>query len=40
MRKRSKESRANKNVENDITFDFYSPSLKLREEGLWKKLVL
>ena len=22
-----KESRANKNVENDITFDFYGPSL-------------
>ena len=32
--KRLKESRTDKTVENGITFDFYGPFLKLREEAL------
>ena len=40
LEKRLKESRADKTVENGITFDFYGPSSKLREDGLWKKLSL
>ena len=38
LKKRLKESRADRTVENGITFDFYSLFLKLREERLWMKL--